>query len=184
LSAHSGLPALAVPAGFSNDGVPLGMEFLGSAFSESQLLSLGYGVEQTLNIRRPPFSTPALVNGKAPAPRTATAAFTPSSAPVASAALNASVTFAYEETTGRLNYTVTATGAGRDQLSAIWIHTGGDKPAAARHVLYSTGQPMTGSVMLSFADRRDLADGRLVVRFFVRGQAGSAGDTTIRLNRS
>ena len=60
LSAHSGLPALAVPAGFSADGLPVGIDLLGGAFKEAQLLSVGLGVQQTLALRRPPFSTPAL----------------------------------------------------------------------------------------------------------------------------
>ena len=44
-----------------------------AAFKEQDLLSLGYAMEQTLKLRRPPFSTPALVAGKRPAPRTTTA---------------------------------------------------------------------------------------------------------------
>ena len=74
LSSHSGLPALAVPAGFSTDGVPVGMDLLGSAFTEQDLLSLGYSIEQTLRLRRSPFSTPDLVGTKPPEPRTATIA--------------------------------------------------------------------------------------------------------------
>src|SRR5262249_39409286 len=68
LSASSGLPALAVPAGFTDDGLPVGVELLGRPWSEADLLSLGQGMEQTLALRRAPFSTPALVNGKAPPP--------------------------------------------------------------------------------------------------------------------
>ena len=40
LSAHSGLPALAIPAGFSTDGVPVGMDLLGSAFTEQDFFHL------------------------------------------------------------------------------------------------------------------------------------------------
>jgi amidase len=180
LSAHSGLPALAVPAAFTTDGVPLGMELLGSAFGEQQLLSLGYAIEQTLQMRRPPFSTPALVGGKPPPPRTATLAFHPrESAP--EAGVEAIVALTYDETTARLQYALKNSGPGADRLSAIWIHTGGDKPAAARHQLYAAGQSPTGTITLSSADRRDLADGRLVARFYLRDHAGSAGDVIIRL---
>ena len=31
---------------------------MGRAWSESELLSLGYGIEQTLKLRQPPFSAP------------------------------------------------------------------------------------------------------------------------------
>ena len=68
LSSHSGLPALAIPAGFSTDGVPVGMDLLGSAFTEQNLLSLGYSIEQTLRLRRSPFSTPDLVGAKPRSP--------------------------------------------------------------------------------------------------------------------
>src|SRR5262249_42842101 len=43
-SAHSGLPALGVPAGFTADDVPVGMDLLGGAFTEQNLLSLGYAI--------------------------------------------------------------------------------------------------------------------------------------------
>jgi Asp-tRNA(Asn)/Glu-tRNA(Gln) amidotransferase A subunit family amidase len=183
LSAHSGLPALAVPAAFTNDGVPLGMELLGPAFTEQQLLSLGYAIEQTLNLRRAPFSTPALIAGKAPPSRTITLTFKPATPQSAEGSLDAIVALTYDETTGRLQYALKSSGPARDRLSAIWIHTGGDKPAAARHQLYAAGQSLTGTVTLSSADRRDLADGRLVARFYLREHAGSAGDVIIRLNR-
>ena len=75
LSAHSGLPALGIPAGFSTDGLPVGIDLLGGAFAEQELLSLGYSIEEALKLRRAPFSTPALVGGERPAPRTATASF-------------------------------------------------------------------------------------------------------------
>jgi amidase len=54
LSAATGLPALSVPAGFTSDGVPVGVELLGQAWSEPRLLALGYGYEQHAHPRRPP----------------------------------------------------------------------------------------------------------------------------------
>ena len=38
----SGFPDLIVPAGFSTDDLPIGISFLGPAFSESRLLAIGY----------------------------------------------------------------------------------------------------------------------------------------------
>src|SRR6185436_12216618 len=66
LSAVSGLPALSVPAGVTNDGLPIGLELLGKAFDESRLLALAYAYEQASHTRKPPFSAPPLVNGRAP----------------------------------------------------------------------------------------------------------------------
>jgi Asp-tRNA(Asn)/Glu-tRNA(Gln) amidotransferase A subunit family amidase len=60
LSATTGLPAIAMPAGFTADGLPVGLELLGSAFSEPALLRIAYAYERVVNPRRPPASTPAL----------------------------------------------------------------------------------------------------------------------------
>lgn len=42
---HAGVPGLSVPAGFSNDGLPVGVQFLGPDFSEDVLLRIGRAYE-------------------------------------------------------------------------------------------------------------------------------------------
>ena len=59
-SAASGLPALTVPAGFADDGMPVGIEFLGRPFSEPDLLKIGYAYERATHHRRPSPLTPKL----------------------------------------------------------------------------------------------------------------------------
>ena len=54
LSANSGLPAISVPAGFTDAGLPVGLELLGRAWSEQRLLDLAYGYEQGTRHRRAP----------------------------------------------------------------------------------------------------------------------------------
>ena len=54
LSAHTGLPAVVVPAGFTGDGLPVGLELLGRRFDETCLLSLAAGVEDAIDGRHPP----------------------------------------------------------------------------------------------------------------------------------
>ena len=56
----TGFPDLIVPAGFTADGLPVGLSFFGPAFSEGKLLGLGYGFEQATRARRRPVHTPAL----------------------------------------------------------------------------------------------------------------------------
>jgi Asp-tRNA(Asn)/Glu-tRNA(Gln) amidotransferase A subunit family amidase len=51
---------MTVPAGFTADGLPVGLEFLGRPFSEGTLLKLGYSFEQGTRRRKPPSATPAL----------------------------------------------------------------------------------------------------------------------------
>jgi len=56
----TGFPDLIVPAGFTGDSLPVGLSFLGPAFSEPKLLALGYSFEQATKARRRPIHTPAL----------------------------------------------------------------------------------------------------------------------------
>lgn len=60
LSATTGMPALTVQAGFSEEGVPVGVELLGLPFQDDRLVALGYAYEQATRHRRPPASTPPL----------------------------------------------------------------------------------------------------------------------------
>lgn len=70
LSPFSGFPAITVPAGFTEDGLPVGLEFLGRAYDEPTLLGLTYAFEQGTLFRRPPASTPPLEPEPIPEPGT------------------------------------------------------------------------------------------------------------------
>jgi amidase len=56
----SGFPDLIVPAGFTGDDLPVGISFVGTAFSEPKLIALGYSFEQATHARRLPVHTPKL----------------------------------------------------------------------------------------------------------------------------
>jgi amidase len=60
LSPAIGFPAMTVPAGFTADGLPVGLEFMGRAFAEPTLFRLAYAYEQGTHHRKPPQTTPAL----------------------------------------------------------------------------------------------------------------------------
>lgn len=66
LSAVSGLPAITVPAGYAEDGLPVGLEMIGREFAEFDLLRLAYAYEQASHQRRSPHSTPSLVTRSLP----------------------------------------------------------------------------------------------------------------------
>ena len=56
----SGFPDLIVPAGFTTDRLPVGLSFVGRAFTEGRIIGLGYAFEQATKARRRPAHTPAL----------------------------------------------------------------------------------------------------------------------------
>ena len=53
-------PTITVPMGFSDDGIPAGLAFLGLPYSEGTLIKYAYAYEQATHHRKPPASTPAL----------------------------------------------------------------------------------------------------------------------------
>jgi hypothetical protein len=56
-SSNSGLHAIVVPGGFTPDGLPVGVELLGRAWSEPLLVKFAYAYEQATQHRRLPVST-------------------------------------------------------------------------------------------------------------------------------
>jgi len=47
-------PAITIPVGFTENGLPVGLELLGIPYSEQKLLELAYGVEELTKARRTP----------------------------------------------------------------------------------------------------------------------------------
>jgi Asp-tRNA(Asn)/Glu-tRNA(Gln) amidotransferase A subunit family amidase len=54
LAGQAGVPALTVPAGFTESGLPVGIEFLAVPYAEAQLIRIGHAYEQATRHRRPP----------------------------------------------------------------------------------------------------------------------------------
>jgi len=75
IAALSGFPAIEVPGGFSAPtkeaplGVPVGLEILGRAWGEPELIRLAYGFEQASHYRKPPVSAPSLLGEGQPRAR-------------------------------------------------------------------------------------------------------------------
>ncbi|MGQ0648514.1 MAG: amidase [Gemmatimonadaceae bacterium] len=156
LSANTGLPALSAPAGFTSDGLPVGVEFVGRPFADARLVALAFAWEQRGARRRAPSTTPALHGGRVPRPLPISV-----SVPVGSGVVRAR--FVFDQVTNQLRYDVLATGVPEAQLHAVVFRrhpaTGG-APVFHR----ATGPGVlraAGSLSLSGADRHALIEGRI-----------------------
>jgi amidase len=170
LSATTGLPAISIPAGFSTDGLPIGLELLGGAFMEAKLLNFAYGWEQATKPRRPPFSTPPLVKGVSPGPvsfDTTVAAGT--------------IKFTYDRTTGALRYDATTAALGTDRVLALTLQrSDGDKPGPiVAHILAPNQISGSGTLTMRGRDRDDLVAGKLYAHFYTKQSPLGAGRTRI-----
>jgi len=52
----AGLPAISIPAGVNKDGLPLGLQIIGKAFDETQVLNTGFALEQMIGFNYKPNS--------------------------------------------------------------------------------------------------------------------------------
>ena len=162
LSATTGLPAISMPAGFTVDGLPIGVELLGGAFAEPTLLGLAYAWEVAASPRRPPFSTPPLVNGAAPPPVRFTVAIGDATG------LGARVLFDYDRTTGALVYTASASVPATDRLISLALQrSDGDRAGPIIAHLMPRGRAMaTATISVRGRDRDDLVAGRLFLHLY------------------
>jgi hypothetical protein len=172
LSPTTGLPALSVPAGFTADGLPVGIEFVGRAFSEPDLLKLGSAFERATRARRPPASTPPLSSPPSRPTATSTAS---------SARLAPEVVARFRQPgPNTLAFEITVEGVKAEDMLLVALHRtaptpAGSTPDAVKSSGFLIGRLLRtgeltgrGEIALRDADREDLAAGRLSVRLFTR----------------
>jgi hypothetical protein len=163
ISASTGLPAISIPAGFTGDGLPIGVELLGRAWSEPQLLSFAYAYEQSEHPRRLPWTTPPLINSNVP-----------SSKRIELTLGTLRSTFAFNPMTGRLSYEAISNSPRTDAVAAA-VHRGAEGKTGpvilAIRLPIPAGATQTGEVVLSPADREALEKGELYLA--VRSPAGA-----------
>ena len=179
LSASTGFPALVVPAGFTPDGLPVGIEMLGRPWSEQGLLSAGLALEQSSPQRKapastPPFSAPSGVSLRAERPRTTGA---PDNSPVTLKA-----DFRWNATTRALDYHVTMAGDPRDVI-LLALHrgdAGGNGPIVAP--LTRTGaRAMNGRVTLRESDRAAVESGVGYIEIYTRARPLGAARIIVKI---
>jgi amidase len=164
LSANSGLPEISVPAGFSANGLPVGMELLGKDFDEPGLLKLAYAWEQATKPRRAPFSTPQLIEGHAPAPLEFDASIRSATSPGPSVY----VKFRYDATTALLDFDATVSDLAEDSVIALTLQRGQpDTPGPVVAHLLLAGQTAARSALtLRGPVREDLLANRLFLHLY------------------
>ena len=163
-SANSGFPAMSVQAGFTPDGLPVGLELLGAPLSDAKLLAVGYAWEQLASPRQPPLYTPPLEERAAPHQ-------VPIKVAIAADPVKAEMDFNFDRVTGRLSYKVAITGLPADEMLAVSLHQpvdgGTDGP-----VIAALAPPGTlthaGHIALPVSARASLHQGQLYVTLLTK----------------
>ena len=162
LVSHSGLPAISLPAGFTNDGLPVGLEMMGKPFDDAKLVAMAYAFEQSPGgvRRRAPLTTPVLRNGRAPGAQTYRAR-----------AGAASVAFRFDALRSELHYEVTVPAASvrgsqalvLRRMDAVRAGVGEPRMRVVHRLIGPGLASATGVIPLGELDRRALTDGRLAI---------------------
>ena len=178
LSAQTGLPAITMPAGFTSDGLPTGMEMLGRPFSDAHLVAFAFAVEQAGPRRRLPPSTPALAHGRAPQP----VAF---AARTVSAGSTATGQFSFDALTSELRWNLRVAGANAASVQAVVLRRADGSASGAKRViarLLGPGVPAgSGTARLVGADLDAFLAGRLSLAVFGPATADPVGEAPVAL---
>ena len=178
LSAQSGLPALTAPAGFTDDGLPVGLELIGRPFDDTRLVAMA-GAFEALGPRRrsPPFA-PALVAGRAPAPISFVSRARSGRGSVMGR-------FRFDPSRGELRYDVQLTGVPAKSVQAVVLRrTRGGLPGPVIHRFIGPGQlGQSGEVVLTGINRDALEHGKLSMDLFATGGGSPAASVVLLVGK-
>ncbi len=165
LSANSGLPAISLPGGFTNDGLPIGVELLGTPFSEPQLIGMAYAYEQAAKPRRPPARTPSLVSGSLSLDFNVSASGT-SMIPVVSSTRSATAMFRLDRPAQTLHYELQI----RDLLDGEYMGANLHQGEAGENgpVVVSLRRTRRGAVAIGNEVREHLVEGNLYLVVYTK----------------
>ena len=157
LSAISGLPAITVPAGYAADAMPVGLEMIGREFAEADLIRLAYAYEQATRHRRPPESTPSLIDPPGPV-------IVDVGADTAGG-VGLRGRLVLDRASRVLTYSVSVYGVSEDDVLFMHIHRSNEGAAGpVVHLLGGRRRPrVSGDLTLSAAELRRLRAGELYV---------------------
>lgn len=161
IAAHSGLPALTAPAGFTADGLPVGIELLARPFADGRLLGLAFAWERLEQPRRAPQRMPSLVTD------TLIHEFV-----IQTPELRAKLRL--DRPTQVLHYTLEPVSLESGDIVDVKLHRNPSGP-----VIALLGESLDGSFAVPNADLDDLLDGNLQVVIYT----GSRGEIRGRIER-
>jgi Asp-tRNA(Asn)/Glu-tRNA(Gln) amidotransferase A subunit family amidase len=153
IAAHSGLPAITLPAGFTPDGLPVGVELLARPFEDGRLIALGYAYEQVAKPRRSPPRTPSLVSD-------VLAYQFELHAPLIKGQLR------FERSTQTLHYELQIPTVKDHDILDVKVHRGG--PDENGPVIELLGKDRRGSVAIRNSNVNDLLEERLYLLIYTR----------------
>lgn len=168
LAAHSGLPAISAPAGFTRTGMPTGVELIGRSFEDARLVAFAYALERALEPRRAPVRTPPLVDGRAPEPIRFGVAGDGGWAG-RPAAPRLSGNFSLDLPAGTLRYVVSTAEVGAADVHAIVLQrrgSGARPNAVVRRLSGPGGISAEGTIALTAAVLNDLLAGRIELALY------------------
>lgn len=171
LAAQTGLPAISMPAGFTADGLPTGLELLGRPFSDARLVAFAYAFEQAGPRRRPPVSTPPLRDGRPPKPVT-----------LAVATAGVAARFTFDPLSSDLAFSLQASDSAMRGLQAVVLRRRDATGARViRRILGPEMQSAAGSVRLLGADLDALRAGGVTLAVYGGRGTDPVGEVPVAL---
>lgn len=167
LSAHSGVPALSMPVGFTSRGLPVGLELLGLPFQDARLLAMAYPYAEANSPRQAPSSTPPLQSGLTPAPEVFDLSFAAQGAMV-------EAEFEYDLLSNELRYSVGLGNGNSAEVYAVTLMIDNEEEAGLNEPLvYNLMGPdmseVSGSVFMSPGFRAAYDEDRVYLKVFASG---------------
>jgi amidase len=153
------------------------VELMGRPFSDARLVAFAFAYEQGGARRRPPPTTPALVNGKAPAAKTMVVT-------AGTAESGASVSFTFDPATSVLSYSARATGTKPASVQAVVLRRsdGTSSTSPKRVIARVLGPDMasgSGKMRLLGDELAAFQAGRITVAVFGDKGADPLGERTV-----
>lgn len=189
LSANTGLPSLSVPAGFTEGGLPIGIEMMGRTLDDARLVALAHAFEEATDHRREPWSTPPLEKGEAPGgvefrlePGVPAGIVSPGGNASSGATASLEGDFTLNPLRNEVAWSVAVEGTAASEIYAVALRwSDGEGGWQVSHRLLGPGEGAgAGVAMLSAAQRNALEAGAMHLILLTRSSPQGAVVATLR----